>query len=160
MYASFGTSARYKEQYDFDVFNLLITALKESGYRKYQYIVDYCHVLKAKDSDEMTDLIETNIYLSEYIKLKEMETRLRYDRDFLEHCLENMEDYTYGMLERDTKFWQEVRQHKARVIMDIRDYIRDVRSSGEKICKKKFADSKGYKYDEVLKFWQEAEEVV
>lgn len=76
MYASFGTSARYKEQYDFDVFNLLITALKESGYRKYQYIVDYCHVLKAKDSDEMTDMIETNIYLSEYIKLKEMETRL------------------------------------------------------------------------------------
>ena len=100
---------RCKERYSFDVFNLLITGLKESGYRKYKAIVEYCHVLKKKDSDEMSDIIETNIYPSEYSKLKEIETRLRYDHDFLEHCLECMGDYTTEMLDRDTRFWQEIK---------------------------------------------------
>lgn len=153
-------TARYKDHYDFDVFNLLITALRFSGYEKYQTIVDFSHVVKDKDSDKMTEIIETNVFLEEFITLKKMETRLRYDHEFLDTCLENMEDYTSRMLERDTRFWDGVRQHKAQIIGDIKGYIKAMSVSGDKISKKAFAEGKGYKYEEVLKFWKEAEEAV
>ena len=108
MISTIHTNEKFKQELCFDEFNLIVTAIKLSNNNRYKRIIRFSHVVRDKETKKMTDTIRTCLFFDDYMAIRDMYIRLLYDEPWLNYCLDKMEPFTDQMLERDTKFYEEL----------------------------------------------------
>lgn len=102
------TKEKFRQDMTFDEFNVIVTALKLTGSKRWERIVNYSHVVRDKETGNMLEMVRTMLYFDDFIAIHDMDLRLRYDSDLLDKCIDQMEDFTSSMLKRDTAFYKEL----------------------------------------------------
>ena len=100
------TKEKFRQDMDFDEFNVIVTALKMTGSNRWERIVNYSHVIRDKETGKMLNMVRTMLYFDDFIAIHDMDLRLRYDREFLDKSIDQMEDFTSSMLKRDIEFYE------------------------------------------------------
>ncbi len=102
------TKEKFRQDMTFDEFNVIVTALKLTGSKRWERIVNYSHVVRDKETGNMLEMIRTMLYFDDFIAIHDMDLRLRYDPELLDKSIEQMEDFTSSMLRRDIEFYKEL----------------------------------------------------
>ena len=102
------TKEKFRQDMTFDEFNVIVTALKLTGSKRWERIVNYSHVVRDKETGNMLEIVRTMLYFDDFIAIHDMDLRLRYDTELLDKCIDQMEDFTSSMLIRDTAFYKEL----------------------------------------------------
>lgn len=107
------TKEKFKEEMSFDEFNFVVSGLKYVGNDRWRRIVDFTHVIKKPHEKELTDRVRTCIFFDDYMALRDMDTRLRYDKTLFNAVLDNVEEFTDEMLIRDKEFYENLENRGA-----------------------------------------------
>ncbi len=100
------TKEKFRQDMDFDEFNVIVTALKMTGSDRWERIINYSHVIRDKETGEMLNMVRTMLYFDDFIAIHDMDLKLRYDQELLDKSIDQMEDFTSSMLKRDIEFYK------------------------------------------------------